>query len=77
MHGTLTEAQRERYQGALVHGRERGALGQSLVDVQANLAGMASALEAARHLVRAAFLQDRGLSYRREAAIAKSTPPRP
>jgi butyryl-CoA dehydrogenase len=60
---------------ALAYGRERKAFGQPLVDFQGNqwrLADMASAVEAARLLtLRAAFLKDRGLSYTKEAAIAK------
>ena len=60
---------------ALAYGRERKAFGQSLVDFQGNqwrLADMASAAEAARLLtLRAAFLKDCGLSYTKEAAIAK------
>jgi butyryl-CoA dehydrogenase len=60
---------------ALAYGHERKAFGQSLVDFQGNqwrLADMASAVEAARLLtLRSAFLKDSGLSYTKEAAIAK------
>ncbi len=66
---------RAAFEATLAYVGARRAFGQRLLDFQATqfrLADMAAAIEAARLLtLEAAFLQDRGMPYAKEAAMAK------